>query len=46
MYTIAVGNMFDGVCLYGTFEDFDAAELGAFENFDGMEWWIVQIQDI
>jgi hypothetical protein len=43
MYTIAVGNAFDGLRFYGIHGDFDSAERDAFDRFDGLEWWIVEI---
>jgi hypothetical protein len=42
-YLIAVGNISDGHKFWGPFDDFDAAELAAFQYFDGCEWWISSI---
>lgn len=42
-YLIAVGNLSDGHRFYGSYEDFDEAELAAFKYFDGCEWWISSI---
>ena len=43
MYTIAVGNPWDGITLYGIYDTFDDAELAAFQSFDGMDWWVLSI---
>lgn len=44
MYTIAVGNVFDGLRFYEIHADFYSAELSAFNRFEGFEWRIVEIQ--
>ena len=46
MYTIAVGNPFDGVTLYGMFEDPGSANEVAEREFPNDEWWIAPINNI
>lgn len=46
MYTIVVGNPWDGMELRGLFESFDEAERIAFEEFSVTEWWIKEIDPV
>lgn len=43
-YCVAIGNPFDGMTLYGPFDDFTDAEVWAEENDNHCdEWWVVSV---
>lgn len=44
MYTIVVGNPWDGMSLWGVFSTFDEAENLAYNLFSDREWWIKEIE--
>lgn len=45
MYTIAVGNPFDGIILHGVFNTAEDANYYAEGNFTNEEWWIKEIEE-
>lgn len=46
MYTIVVGNPWDGMDLHGMYSDFDTAERHAYYYFDCLEWFIKEINPL
>jgi hypothetical protein len=46
LYVIAVGNVFDGIGLYGPFDFADQANEYADLEFRGQEWNVVPVEPI
>jgi hypothetical protein len=43
-WTVAIGDPFNGLTLYGVFADYDEALTYAEDHGEDNEWWVVRIQ--
>lgn len=46
MIVVGASNPFDGITLYGPFEDFDEANDWAEHNITDMDWWSVKVEPV